>query len=467
MLKKILLALPLFIVSIVFFLTTACSLAVYNLASSIISGNSGGFKEYFPTSSICTPKNSIIKKFPDLFANKTYVVLLQNNTELRASGGFIGSYARIHFDEGVLKDLLIQDIYVPDGQLKGYVLPPLPLQQAFRTGDWRLRNANWNVDFRQAARDTAWFFEKGGENPDGIIALNLGLIKEWLKVIGPVRPYSDVEVNSDNFYELAQSKAEENFFPGSLQKQAFLGSVATALWDKSIHADGVMKLKLALLIKQQLDTGQIFLWSKDEELQREIENLGWSGKLQDYSYDYLYSVESNLGANKANCCIERSITHQISVGNITKEELIIDWKNNNPFPSPVPPSSWGGDYVNYHRVVLPLDTTINELSVNGIIYQKLNEEPDFHNPPNVEDDTTYTETIQDNYKIIGFWVVIPALQENKAIIKYELPRKTKLYQLSIQTQPGIYALPYKLTVNNNIIVETELTKNTIFSASVE
>ena len=60
---------------------------------------------------------------------KSYLFLLQNNMELRATGGFIGSYALAIFENGRLLDFQVEDVYTADGQLKGHVEPPEPIKK--------------------------------------------------------------------------------------------------------------------------------------------------------------------------------------------------------------------------------------------------------------------------------------------------------------------------------------------------
>ncbi len=86
----------------------------------------------------------------------------------------MGSYAKLIFLNGGLKDFIVQDIYVPDGQILGHVDPSWPIQTAFKHGFWKLRDSNWDPDFPTASKQIQWFFEKGGEKPvDGLIAINL------------------------------------------------------------------------------------------------------------------------------------------------------------------------------------------------------------------------------------------------------------------------------------------------------
>ena len=108
---------------------------------------------------------------------KTYLVLLQNSNELRPTGGFIGSVGVIKFEDGILSDFRIDDVYTLDGQLKGHVDPPLPIRDLLGQEHWYLRDSNWSPDFKESAIRAAWFYQKeGGESVDGVIAINSPLI---------------------------------------------------------------------------------------------------------------------------------------------------------------------------------------------------------------------------------------------------------------------------------------------------
>ena len=87
-----------------------------------------------------------------------YVLLFQNTSELRPTGGFPGSYALIEFDKGAMKEFFVDDIYNPDGQMKEKIIPPRPLQKI--TPNWGMRDANWFIDFQVSAKKIAEFYYK-------------------------------------------------------------------------------------------------------------------------------------------------------------------------------------------------------------------------------------------------------------------------------------------------------------------
>ena len=97
--------------------------------------------------------------------NKTYLILFQNNTELRPTGGFIGSYGLMTVKSGSMGSLSIHDVYEADGQLKAHVDPPMAFRDYMSQPNWFLRDSNFDPDFALSAQQAEWFLEKetGGE----------------------------------------------------------------------------------------------------------------------------------------------------------------------------------------------------------------------------------------------------------------------------------------------------------------
>ncbi|TSC87943.1 MAG: hypothetical protein G01um101416_258 [Microgenomates group bacterium Gr01-1014_16] len=406
-----------------------------------------------------------------LLDNKTYYVMLQNNTELRATGGFMGSYAKINVQCSMfnvqcgVKSIDIQDIYVPDGQLPGHVEPPYPVQEAFKIGYWWLRDSNWDPDFASSAATIAWFLKQGNEpEPAGIVAINQTTVAKIIDVLGGVKVLDfDKTVTGQNLYSLAQRYAEEGFFPGSTKKKDFLGSVGGALVRKVKDAGLVELGKLGKLVWDELRKKQILVWIKDAEIRR------WGGRLEDgwdKKSDYLYIVESNLGANKANCCMDRDVRQEIENN---KVKLTITWKNENEFDATKPPVFWGGQYVNYNRVVIPSSHKIQAVKLQGREL-RLATEKDFVMPNSLRQEMStdmYNVEERGDLQIIGFWANVPAKKTITAELQYLTPdpspnlgegdKKREIffgegnqYKILIKRQPGIEGFDYKLIYNGKL-----------------
>lgn len=391
-------------------------------------------------------------KLPKLFEsmNGRILILFQNNYELRPSGGFMGSYALINIKKGVVSDYQIQDIYEPDGQIVGHIEAKLPIQQAFKTGEWRLHNANWELDFSESANDILWFFKTAGiSDIDTVVAINMGIVQKILSIIGEVDPldFPENNVDQNNFYQITQKYSEEDFFPGSIKKKSFLSSLANALIERMSHGNFREKLTLFKLITEQLNDGQILIYSNNPKIAEYVAENNYDGKIKPGKDDYLYIVNSNLGSNKADCCIERKFVQEIRTkDNSLSEKLFISYENKSLPPDPQKGKSWGGDYIDYLRIVLPIDSKIESVFVNNKEYL-LNNDQTIESLPEISADFSYKTETKDKYQIIGFWVTVALGQKTDAQVNYSRQQTAKNYKLLINKQPGLYNLHHTIIFN--------------------
>src|SRR3990172_4394580 len=403
----------------------------------------------------CISGVPVIGDIENLINGKTYYVLLQNNYELRATGGFMGSYAKISTERGI-KEIKIQDIYVPDGQIAGHVEPPYPIQEAFRIGNWWLRDSNWDPDFASAAATVAWFLDQGGEpSADGVVAVNQLVVLQLLKVLGPieVKDYGKT-VTEQNFYSLAQTNAEWGWFPGSSGKRDFLGAVSKEMIEKVKKINLIGLINLIDLMNEQLRRKQVLVWMRDGQLETAIGRLGWGGRLEDEwdkNSDYMYIVESNLGANKANCCVTRLIDQEVSGGD---EKVKVTWKKGGAYRHPLPPGFLGGGYRNYVRVVIPSSHNVKAVKMGDRVLRKAGPE-DFATANSLRQSMTddmYVVEPRGELQIIGFWVIVSVGEKVRAEIEYKSVRAGE-YKILVKRQPGIEGFDYRLTVDDKVKVD--------------
>jgi hypothetical protein len=382
-----------------------------------------------------------VKVMPDFLGldgkTKKYMVLFQNESELRPTGGFISSYGMLSFEKGRLLGLEIKDVYEADGQLKGHVEPPWEIKNILGEAKWFMRDANWKVDFTKAGADIQWFLDKEtNQKVDGVIGINLAVAKSFLKVIGEIYVSDFKEtITESNLYEQAEFYAETKFFPGSIQKISFLGTVGKQLFEEIKGLNVEKKISLLQSIVNLLEQNEIQIALNNQESKEIITNLGWDGKIYngkcgvgDCVTDYLYVVEANLGVNKANYFLNRNIEQAINISQNQIERVIkINYENtakNNNWP--------GGDYKNYLRVYLPKEVNLSQIKVldagdvsNFKIYKN--------------DEIRISEV--DGKKEVGFLVIVPTTKKRIVEISYsskiDLVGKTKFNYISyIQKQSG-------------------------------
>ena len=386
------------------------------------------------------------------------LVLLQNNMELRATGGFMGSFAQISLKKGALQHFIVQDIYEPDGQLEGYVEPPWPLKEyLFQTGGWRLRDANWDPYFPEAAKTISWFFERGGyAQPNLVIAMNLRVVQKLLELTGPLFLVDyNQEITAENIYSFAQVQTEKDFFPGATNKADVLGAIARGLQRTFLKNSDKILPKALQVLSDSFSQKDILVWSKQDELHKAIMVNGWDGSIKkalckgpNCVPHSLYLVENNLGINKTNCCVERAASYDIWLredGSVDAE-LTLHYQNNNPI-TPIPPRHYGGGYKNYLRIYS--DLAVKEVYVGKTKLQseqiRKEEHQDLGLPDYgmlVEVSGQASETVQVKFsrtekldlKKPGEYTLLlqkqPGLQTNLYSVRFHFPQNIKVTELS-------------------------------------
>jgi len=375
---------------------------------------------------------------------KDYLIIFQNNTELRSTGGFIGSYAIMSLENGAIRNLTIDDIYNPDGQLKTYVEPPEPLKLLLQDSSWAMRDANWEPDFPTTARQIEWFYKlETGQEVDGVISVNTSLIEELLKLTGPVYMESvDKTISSSNFFEAAEDH-HLDFVPGSTDKKDFLGTLAQTLLSEINDADIEFLTSFAQTLEKLLGEREIFIFLNNPDAQQIITRNDWDGSIAAVDGDYLFPVENNLGGNKVNRYVERTISENILLNGDTElHDLSITYTNKSKS------SEWpGGIYRNYLSLYIPNNST--DISYSGIEESIIS--------------SNYDYTV-----ISGFVNIDPqkmgtiSVSFQTKLVK-ELPLDKKSYDLLIQKQSGIEETYIDLTVSYPSTWTLESEKSSISS----
>lgn len=386
----------------------------------------------------------LLPKIVALEGNKTYLILLQNNMELRPGGGFIGSFAKVSFEGGKLKNLNVNDIYAIDGLLSLHVEPPKEIKEDLGQKDWFLRDSNWEPDFPTSARQAEWFYTKEtGERVEGVIALDVSAMEELLGSVGPLdlSDYNE-KITADNLFEKAISHSELSFFPGSQAKKSFLTALANQLFNKIFFLPQNNWPGIISALGKGLDEKHISIYLNDTKLFSYLAAQNWIHDLPRQSSqkqsqvgperDFLSLVEANLGANKVNYYLDKNYNLETVIGKEgeIQHRLRINYTNRSPsgaFP--------GGKYKNRMRVYLPFGAKVTRVLWG-------------------ESDITKDATGFVDYGRSGYSVLLElAPKEQKTfVMDYSLPSKLEFkdgkasYRLDIIKQSGTLKDPFIWTV---------------------
>lgn len=246
--------------------------------------------------------------------SRKYLFLFQNNQEMRASGGFIGSYGILDINEGHIKNLFIDGIFNPDGQLSERVVPPKPIQKV--SAVWTMHDSNWFPNFPTSAEKAAWFYEKtGGPTVDGVIALTPTVMQKMLEITGPIEmPQYETTVDKDNFVEKTQYEVEVDYDKEQNKPKQFIADLAPKILDKVFSVRNPQQISNVFkVLAGSLKEKHILIYSNNFNLQTIIAQQGWSGEILQTSKDYLMVVNSNINGYKTDGVVEETISHRAEI----------------------------------------------------------------------------------------------------------------------------------------------------------
>ncbi|OHA54102.1 MAG: hypothetical protein A2991_03680 [Candidatus Terrybacteria bacterium RIFCSPLOWO2_01_FULL_58_14] len=244
---------------------------------------------------------------------RRYLVLLQNASERRPTGGFIGNVAIATVRNGRLEELRVEDSYLFDGQLVRYTVPPKPIQDI--SAAWSLHDANWFRDFPTSAKVAAGFFEETGAlTPDGVIAVNSRTLERLLEVMGPVTVPGGPSVDSRSFVDLLNTIGADQR-PGETTQVRMMSSLLPALLARfpQVRAEGDAGAGALEALRESVLAGDLMVWFRDLEEEAFAKFLGASGALPSANSDFLAIVAANINGFKTDRVIEESVRHEAVV----------------------------------------------------------------------------------------------------------------------------------------------------------
>ncbi len=364
---------------------------------------------------------------------RTFLILLQNNMELRPGGGYIGSFAIVKVKNGEVIDSAVHDTANFDGRIPDDVEPPFPMEKTMNIPSWKFRDSNWMPDFPTNARVAEKFYARGGgeDEFDGVVAVNATILDAVLDITGPITlsGYPETFKSGDAIMTL-EYQVEQGYKDQDIQKgdrKVVMDDLLTEITRRVKQLSIREKLLLVNNFIHSFDSKDIQLYFDDEQMTQLIEAVNWDGTVdEEWSKDYLMVVDANLASYKTDHFIERSIDYDIDLsGNIPQAVLTIHYKNT------ATAKDWKtNDYQTYLRVYAPGDTWFT--SINNCVL-----------------DPQYGDKYGKKY--VGCLVHVPLGTQKDVVVRYNLPLDLKNqypYDLKIQKQSGVHNVPVQVHVQN-------------------
>jgi len=242
-----------------------------------------------------------------------YLVIFQNNTELRPTGGFIGSFAELDIYQGAITKVTVPagGSYDLQGSLRDYIIAPEPLQ--LLNARWEFQDVNWFPDFPTSANKLTEFYQAaGGPSVDGVIAVNASYMADLIAMLGPVdMPEYDRTITGENFIFEAQKIIDQT--EDQTTPKQFIADLAPEILDRVSTGSAQDFLATLNHLNQGLSEKDIQLYFTDHQLEQQITELGWAGEIKRMAGDYLMVVTTNLGGGKTDMIVSENIDLQVNI----------------------------------------------------------------------------------------------------------------------------------------------------------
>jgi len=244
---------------------------------------------------------------------KKYLLVFQNNSEARPTGGFIGTYGVLDLNEGRITNLQVDGIFNLDGQLYEKIVPPRPIQKISTA--WSTHDANWFADFPSSAKKIMSFYEKaGGSTADGVISLTPTIIERLLSMTGPIEmPAYNATLTAANFMDLTQYKVEVDYDKQLNQPKKILADFVPLFLERLWQIWPQRYQEILPVITDALKEKHVLFYFSDAALEKVFVEQGWGGEILSTDKDYLAVINTNVNGFKTDRVIEQKIYHQSQV----------------------------------------------------------------------------------------------------------------------------------------------------------
>lgn len=394
---------------------------------------------------------------------RVYLLIAQNNDELRPTGGFISAMGPLRMHTGRVIDFSMADSFSIDDLSKPYPPAPDALAWTMLAGYWSPRDANWSPDFPTSARDLSGLYTiSTGIEPDGVVAFDPVCVAEMTRILGPLEVEAAPEkIPGDRVVEWMRLAWSPEVGEGMsaawwAQRKEFIPRLGRALIQAFYSSDTERMVAAGKAAYGCLQKGHLLMWFTHPAEQAALASLDLDWGIKPGSGDYLRLVDANIGFNKTDALVHREVFYRVDLsdpGNPTAE-LQVSYTNqaNTGLPC-VHEARYGKNYADlmqrcywdYWRVLAAPGSTLYWLETPGI-------EPG----PALLNGRGWPGAIEENegpggsVEFAGLLLIPPGEQEEYRL-GWKLPTHVLemtshgyVYRLTTANQPGLAGLPFRL-----------------------
>ncbi len=407
-----------------------------------------------------------------------YLLLAQNNHELRPTGGFVSGVGLIQLAAGKIISTTFQDSYAVDAlcDIGAHPGAPQPLRDYMWASALVLRDANWSPDFPSSAATASSLYRLcSGVDVDGVVAIDLEAVALLLRAMGPLQPEGYPNpITGDTLLQVVYeywvdplrsvNMADSEQGEWWSHRKDFMGDLLQAALQRLTEAPQSLELtQLGMSVLQALQTRHLLVALDDPLVGRGLSAAGWDGALRPVTGDYLMVVDANIGFRKVNPQVQQSVDYAVDwslagteggqTGGQPQATVTLRYTNGSQGSTECVAGSYWDDwytemrqgcYWDYVRVYVPLGSRL--LAMQG-------------------GDAVAQVSVEAGKTVFSTLLVVAPGQTRELVLRYDLPsslgaapsggpigtaKPAELatpYSLLVQKQAGTAAVPYRVTVS--------------------
>ncbi|MDP3784574.1 MAG: DUF4012 domain-containing protein, partial [bacterium] len=381
------------------------------------------------------------------------LLIFQNPRELRATGGFAGSFALLTLQDGSIKSIEAPEggTYAIQGQLPLQLIGPQPLHLI--NPRFEFQDANWWPNFPTSAAKIADLFQAaGGPTVDAVIAITATVGEELLRLHGPLKTESG-DLAAENFIDTLQEVIAKDRAVDRKTPKKIITTLLPAMVEVAKNNLANNPSELASTIFKLLSKKDIQLWSRDEETQAAVRRLGWSGELHTAPGDYLAVITSNVGGGKTDNVVKEEVSQEATILSRGVIQKILKIKRTHQGARGNPKTGFRN--VSYLRVYVPLGAQLTKAEGNATPPSFAFEAPAETLTPDRdvrEAESTIFKDPQSGVEVwneagktvFGLWLSIDPGETAEAMLNFEIPLQEKKHTIPPLARGGTF--PYALLI---------------------
>ncbi len=312
--------------------------------------------------SLSSQLKETMSALPDLLGaggSSKYLVILQNEKEMRSSGGILSAFGVVTVENGELKDNIkitdTWDLFFDASAAGAYYQDPVRnyiniygqqvlMIRGCGAVSLRPQDAGIYPDLHKTMEMFSAYYDAARRvfpdkypEYDHVVIFNTFFASDLVSFIEPLIIKDDegneIKLTSDNLAKEIFSETSSAVFDPSTRK-SFIGEVATVAQQKVNDLDAK---KFPEIFKKMIHTIQarnVALSSKDTEMQAYFDELGLSGRVEkNFDGDYFQLSEAQVCGLKSNFFIRNTVEQNVIIGDdgVVSKDVQVHWTNSTVF----------------------------------------------------------------------------------------------------------------------------------------